>query len=185
MADKTDYTFMKSGFAPVDNGDEIDSAQENVVALIVTYAEHALRSAAIYVSHGDRREVTPEDVKRAMMLEMFLFGSRPGLLEKAKDIKEELFPEEGDDEEEGSDEEGGDDEEDGSDEEEEDDEEEEGDEEDDEEGSGIVASGTEVFAPNSCSCALCSCINNIYARWDGWEPSNAFETIFKTHIDNI
>ena len=86
---------MKSGFAPVDNGDEIDSAQENVVALIVTYAEHALRSAAIYVSHGDRREVTPEDVKRAMMLEMFLFGSRPGLLEKAKDIKEELFPEEG------------------------------------------------------------------------------------------
>lgn len=152
-----------------------------MVALIVTYAEHALRSAAIYVSHGDRREVTPEDVKRAMMLEMFLFGSRPGLLEKAKDIKEELFPEEGD-EEEDDEEEDGDDEEDGSDEEEEDDEEEKG---DDEEGSGIDASGTEVFAPNSCSCALCSCINNIYARWDGWEPSNAFETIFKTHIDNI
>ena len=78
------------------------SLKKNTAAIIVTYAEHALRTAALYVSHHETRNgITPEDIKRAMMLEMFLFKNRSNLLEKAEDIKKMLYgDEESDDEEE-------------------------------------------------------------------------------------
>ena len=37
--------------------------------------------------------MTPEDIKRAMMMEMFLFNNRPNLLEKAQEIRQMLFGE--------------------------------------------------------------------------------------------
>ena len=70
-------------------------------AIIVTYAEQALRSAALYVTHHETRNgITPEDIKRAMMLEMFLFKKRSNLLEKAEEIKKMLFEEDEDSEDE-------------------------------------------------------------------------------------
>ena len=95
---KEDYSFMKSGFdltAPPSNTDT--DFKENATALLVTFTSEALRSAAIYVSHGTRNVVTIEDIKRAMMLELFLFNKRPDLLEKTKEIKEELYGDDDDD----------------------------------------------------------------------------------------
>ena len=86
----SDYTFMKSGFDLMQPDDE--EFKKNAATVIVTYAEHALRTAALYVSHHKTRNgVTPEDIKRAMMMEMFLFNNRPNLLEKAQEIREVLF----------------------------------------------------------------------------------------------
>ena len=68
----SDFTFMKTGFDLLQPDD--DEFEKNTTVIIVTYAEQALRTAALYVSHHTTRNgVTPEDIKRAMMLEMFLF----------------------------------------------------------------------------------------------------------------
>jgi len=95
----SDFTFMKTGFDLMQPDDE--EFEQNTTAIIVTYAEHALRTAALYVSHHETRNgITPEDIKRAMMLEMFLFKNRSNLLEKAEEIKKMLFEEDEDSEEE-------------------------------------------------------------------------------------
>jgi hypothetical protein len=89
----SDFSFMKSGFDLTQPDDE--EFEKNTATIIVTYADHALRTAALYVSHHkERNGITPEDIKRAMMLEMFLFKNRPNLLEKAEEIREMLFGDE-------------------------------------------------------------------------------------------
>ena len=88
----SDYSFMKSGFDLMQPDDE--DFKKNAATVIVAYAENALRTAALYVSHHKTRKgVTPEDIKRAMMMEMFLFKNRPNMLEKAQEIREMLFGE--------------------------------------------------------------------------------------------
>ena len=155
---KEDYSFMKSGFdltAPPSNTDT--DFKENTTALLVTFTSEALRSAAIYVSHGTRKVVTIEDIKRAMMLELFLFNKRPDLLEKTKEIKKELY---GDDD---------------------------GDDGDDDGDDVIVSDEDEMvpFAENNCECALCKTINTIYTRWDNWTPTSEFEKMFMKHIEQL
>ena len=68
----SDYSFMKSGFNTLENNNKYDP--NDVVATILHFIEHATRSASIYVKHSDRNSVTPEDIKRGMMLEIFLFS---------------------------------------------------------------------------------------------------------------
>tara|TARA_Y100000591_G_C21548808_1_gene552595 strand:+ start:240 stop:689 length:450 start_codon:yes stop_codon:yes gene_type:complete len=88
----SDYSFMKSGFDLMQPDDE--EFKKNATTVIVAYAENALRTAAMYVSHHKTRKgITPEDIKRAMMMEMFLFKNRPNMLEKAEEIREMLFGE--------------------------------------------------------------------------------------------
>jgi len=88
----SDYSFMKSGFDLMQPDDE--EFKKNATTVIVAYAENALRTAALYVSHHKTRKgITPEDIKRAMMMEMFLFKNRPNMLEKAEEIREMLFGE--------------------------------------------------------------------------------------------
>ena len=95
----TDFTFMKTGFDLMQPDDA--EFEKNTAAIIVTYAEHALRTAALYVSHHETRNgITPEDIKRAMMLEMFLFKNRSNLIEKAEEIKKMLYGDEDSDEDE-------------------------------------------------------------------------------------
>ena len=95
----TDFTFMKTGFDLMQPDDA--EFEKNTAAIIVTYAEHALRTAALYVSHHETRNgITPEDIKRAMMLEMFLFKNRSNLIEKAVEIKKMLYGDEDSDEDE-------------------------------------------------------------------------------------
>ena len=69
----SDYTFMKSGFDNVQDAVSEEEAKQNAVALVVAFAEGAIKTAGKYVTHAKRKGVTPEDLKRAMMLEMFFF----------------------------------------------------------------------------------------------------------------
>ena len=84
--DRPDYSFMRSGFNAVEAAVDEEEMKKNAISLIVAFSEGALRSAAKYVTHGGRNAVTPEDVKRGMMLEMFLFKRRDDTLEKAEEI---------------------------------------------------------------------------------------------------
>ena len=156
MSEQPNYSFMKTGFNNVKSSDhDPEDNEKNTLAIIVSYAEGAMRTAAKYVSHGPRRGVTPEDLKRAMMLEMFFFRKRDDALVRAMEIKDELFNEDKTDNE--------------------DDDYDEDDYDEDE----------EEFEENDCKCSLCKCMNNVYTRWEKWEPTTSFEHIFKKHIENM
>jgi hypothetical protein len=97
MSEKENYNFLKSGFNNVveESGED---TERNIMSLLVTYAEGAIKIAGKYVTHGGRKGITPEDLKRGLMLEMFFFKKRDDILERANKIKDELFnePDEGD-----------------------------------------------------------------------------------------
>lgn len=149
---------MKSGFDPTADVEDMEEFKKNVTSLIVAFGENAMRTGAKYVSHSKRKVVTVEDLKRAMMLEMFLFSNRPGIIEKAKKIKEEIYNEDDDSDE---------------------------DEDEDEDISDFISNKKTKFELNTCDCALCTCINTIPSKWKRWTPTTPYEKILKKHIDSI
>ena len=77
--DPKDITFMKSGF---NNLVEEDEEIENTGSIVMVFMQNAMKSADIYVKHAKRKEITPEDIKRGLMLEVFFMKNRPNMLEK-------------------------------------------------------------------------------------------------------
>jgi hypothetical protein len=87
----SDYSFMKTGFN-TEQQDSNKDIEKEVVTLVSTFANEGLKHASRYVEHHNTRTgITPEDVKRAMMLEVFLFNNRPDLLDKFEEIKELIY----------------------------------------------------------------------------------------------
>lgn len=84
----SDYSFMKSGFNNVNTND--DDNVDNIISILLHFMTNATKSASIYVKHANRNAITPEDIKRALMLEMFLFNKRENVLEEVEKIKEEI-----------------------------------------------------------------------------------------------
>ena len=145
---------MKTGFNNLITNEVDEKLVENVSIMIMTYADGAIRSASTYISHGSRTIVTGEDLKRAMMLEVFLIEKRPDLITRAEEIKKELFDDSGEVE-----------------------------DEDEDENIIVEEEDVEAFTPNTCTCALCTSINDIYKRWETWTPTSRVQQILKKHID--
>ena len=149
-----DYSFMKSGF---DNLESKDETLENIGSIVMVFMENAIKSADIYVKHAKRTQITPEDIKRGLMLEVFLMKQRPNMVEQCEEMKQkiqEIIEEEENDEEEviiG--------------------EEEEGDEEE--------------FTESTCQCAMCNCFNTIYTRWENFTPELPMEIVLAKHISSM
>ena len=38
------------------------------------------------------------------------------------------------------------------------------------------------FSKNTCECPLCTCINNIYARWENFTPENNLKFYLKAYL---
>lgn len=154
MSEGDDFTFMRSGF---NNLVEPDETFENTAAVIMVFMENAIKTAGMYVSHTDRTEITPEDIKRGLMLELFLMGSRDDNLEKClamkQNVKEWMNNDTDDDEED------------------EDEDEEEHDEEE--------------FEESECTCAICNVMNTVYDRWEGFQPSTKIEEVIYNHLTNM
>lgn len=88
----SDFTFMRAGFDNLQDASNEEAMKKNIVSIVVKFSEGAMITAAKYVAHCNYRNVVlPEDLKRGMMLEMFLFKHRDNLLEEIEQIKEELF----------------------------------------------------------------------------------------------
>ncbi len=151
--DPRDLPPMKTGFDNLVTNEVDVELVKNVSAMVMTYADGALRTASTYVSHGSRTIVTAEDLKRAMILEVFLIEKRPNLMKRAKEIKKELF--------------------------------EDSEEEDEDADENIIVEeeDVEAFTPNTCTCALCTSINDIYKRWETWTPTSRVQELLKKHID--
>ena len=157
---------------------------KNTTTTITIFGENALRTAAQYLTHGKRKIVTKEDIKRALILEMFIFNKRKINNKHFKNVKKELFKDIDNFNSENDDSENDDSDNDDSD----------NDDSDDSDKNTIkkktipnyiVDNTKETFSLNKCNCRLCECINNIYDEWEEWEPSNEFEKIFEKHINNI
>ena len=149
-----DYSFMKSGF---DNLESKDETLENIGSLVMVFMENAMKSADIYVKHAKRKQITPEDIKRALMLEVFFMKQRPNMLEQCEEMKKTIQEIIKDEEENG----------------------EEmiiGEEEEEEE---------EEFTESKCQCAMCNCFNTIYTRWENFTPEQPMEIILAKHIGSM
>jgi hypothetical protein len=155
-----DYSFMKSGFTNEIN--QQHDIEKQVKELITMYTYNALNTAAIYVEHANRDKITPEDIKRTLMLEIFLFTNR-NVEQDIIDFKNKIFLEMEpiiQDKKEDSD---------TNDEEEEEEEEEE-----------VIE-----FCESQCKCAMCVCITNIYTRWESFTPGSPIENLLKERIDEM
>ena len=149
MAD--DYSFMKSGFDNLVHEDPT----ENIASIVLVFMENAVKSAAIYVKHAKRNAITPEDIKRGLMLETFFIKQRPNMLEQCEEMKKTIsrILEEED--------------------------------ESDEDEEDFITDEEEEFKESECQCALCNCMNNIYTRWEGFTPQTSIERAMYKHINDI
>ena len=162
----SDYSFLKSGFDNVLASDN-DNIQENVTTLVATFATEAMRHASHYVEHHKSRDVImTEDIKRGMMLEVFLFKKRPDLAVKPEEVRKLINEYDDDSDTDDSD-----------------------DEHDDDISEMDVADSDSdepvIYSKNTCECGICKCMNTIYDRWDSWVPDTQFDTILKNNIDRI
>ena len=149
MAD--DYSFMKSGFDNLVHEDPT----ENIASIVLVFMENAVKSAAIYVKHAKRNAITPEDIKRGLMLETFFIKQRPNMLEQCEEMKKtinRILEEEN---------------------------------ESDEDEEDFITDEEEEFKESECQCALCNCMNNIYTRWEGFTPQTSIERAMFNHINRI
>jgi hypothetical protein len=138
-----------------DNLESKDETLENVGGVIMVFMENAMKNADIYVKHAKRKEIAPEDIKRGLMLEVFFMKNRPNMLEQCEIMKEKLKEIIREEEENG---------EVYIDEEEE---------------------SSEVFTESKCKCAMCSCFNTIYHRWENFTPQLPMEHVLVKAINDI
>jgi hypothetical protein len=168
--DKSDFSFMKSGFNSVQANQEQDDMEKNTIGTIVHFTENALKTAGYYTKHSGRKMITKEDIKRCFMLEVFLFYNRQNLIENIEKIVKELYDDSSDSEEETGEETG-----------------EEKEEEKGEEKNEIIFEEDieESFKLSECKCALCVSLNNIKNKWAIWKPETPIQEILQKHINNI
>jgi len=149
-----DYSFMKSGF---DNLESKDETLENIGSIVMVFMENAIKSADIYVKHAKRTQITPEDIKRGLMLEVFLMKQRPNMVEQCEEMKQkiqEIIEEEEDEEEEVI-------------------------------IDGEEEKEDEEFTESTCQCAMCNCFNTIYTRWENFTPELPIEIVLARHINSM
>ena len=165
-------SFIPSSIATGENGEmnvlEKQEHDVNVTSAIMTFMSYAIKSSSIYVEHSKRQVVTPNDIKRAMMVEVFMYFDRPDLLMRTaewrriilEDLQTEEIGEEDDEENEN---------------------ESESEAEDEEEKMIEEDKKNQV----KCECDICSQMNDIVEKWQYYEPKDGLGKVFKKHIDLI
>jgi ribosomal protein L17 len=166
-------SFIPSSIATGENGEmnvlEKQEHDVNVTSAIMTFMSYAIKSSSIYVEHSKRQVVTPDDIKRAMMIEVFMYFERSDLLMRTaewrqiilEDLQIEEIGEEDEEETEG--------------------EANECDVEDEEEKMIEEDKKNQV----KCECDICSQMNDIVEKWHYYVPKDDLGKVFKKHIDLI
>lgn len=140
-----------------------ESMAKNIIGTLVLFTENALKSAGFYTKHGKRTFITKEDIKRCLMLEVFLFYCRENLQENIENVIEELYGEAGKaDEADETDE-----------------------TEADEAGPKKIEDLENSFKNSDCECGICQTLNNIHVKWASWQPETPIQEILQKHINNI
>ena len=143
------------------NNLEREEIEINVTSMVMTFMSYAMKTSAMYVEHSKRKVITVRDIKRAMMLEVFLYFNRDdleeNLMEWRRDIIQDLQAQD-----------------------ETEDETEEDTEEETEEDPETCISDEE-----KCDCDLCQRINGIDEYWQTYNPTDPLGKILKEHIDQM
>ena len=80
---ESDYSFMKAGMGSIQDQNRITNVEENnIMSMLTLFTSNALINAAEYSSICGRNGVTKEDIKYALIFEVFEFLKNPNLLEK-------------------------------------------------------------------------------------------------------
>lgn len=153
MTDRGIPAEIKTGF----NTLVPEDPTENIASIVLVFMENALKSASIYVKHAKRNSITPEDIKRSLMLEIFFIKQRPNMLEQCEEMKKTInkILEEDDND------------------------------DDLDQLSNIYADEEEEFKESECECPMCNCMNTIYTRWEGFTPETNIERAMYKHINDI
>jgi len=152
------------------NNLEKEEIEINVTSMVMTFMSYAMKTSAMYVEHSKRKVITVRDIKRAMMLEVFLYFNRDdleeNLMEWRRDIIQDLQAQDLQAQDETEDET-------------EDDTESEQEEETEE------YPETSVSDEEKCHCDLCQRINGIDEYWQTYNPTDPLGKILKEHIDQM
>ena len=150
------------------NNLEKEEIEINVTSMVMTFMSYAMKTSAIYVEHSKRKVITVRDIKRAMMLEVFLYFNREDLEETVtewrRDIIQDLQAQDLQ----------------AQDETESESEQEEETEEETEE-----YPETSVSDEEKCDCDLCQRINGIDEYWQTYNPTDPLGKILKEQIDQM
>jgi|TARA_B110000114_G_C14870249_1_gene308524 hypothetical protein len=134
----------------------------NVTSCILTFMSYAIKTSGVYVEHSNRKIVTPDDIKRAMMVEVFLYFDRGDLQGRVSQwrqlILDDMQNEESD--------------------------EEYSDEDESREDEGKLLHDDETNRLD-CKCEICNQMTNIDEQWKKYSPDDELGKIFKKHIDLI
>ncbi len=131
----------------------------NVTSSIMTFMSYAMKSSGIYVEHSNRKIVTPDDIKKAMMVEVFMYFNREDLEGRVSQWREMIIQDMQNNQDDESDE----------------------DEDEDEENLLREDEKNKV----ECNCEICNKMNNVYEQWKCYSPNDELGKIFKKHIDSI
>lgn len=147
---------ITTGFNNDLNNLEKEELKVNVTSSILSFMEYAVKTAEIYVTHSNRKTIDTKDIKKAMMLEVFLYFDRADLNTSLQKWRNTILYELDNDENYMSE------------------------EEDYEEEDELSQENIKV-----CECEICKHINSIEEKWKIYKPSDELGKIFKKHIDTI
>ena len=134
----------------------------NVTSCILTFMSYAMKTSGIYVEHSNRKIVTPDDIKRAMMVEVFLYFDRGDLQGRVSQWRQWIIEDMQNQE---SDEEYNDEDEPPEDE--------------------VKLFREDEINRVDCKCEICNQMKNIDEQWKEYSPQDELGKIFKKHIDLI
>ena len=144
------------------NNLEKEEIEINVTSMVMTFMSYATKTSAMYVEHSKRKVITVRDIKRAMMLEVFLYFNREdleeNLMEWRRDIIQDLQAQ---------------------------DDETESEQEDETEEETEEVTETCISDEEKCDCDLCQRINGIDEYWQTYNPTDPLGKILKEHIDQM
>jgi len=152
-----DYSFLKTGFSNlIDNKEETsDDMVIRIQSILFSFMENGVKRAEEYVKHGNRNNITKEDLQLCLKAETFDFLNRPDVLDSVlkwrKIIEDDL---------------------------------EEGylSEDDLDIISNEENMTLDIFCKNTCKCKCCDKLNNIDEIWNKWTPKDGIETILYNAI---
>lgn len=154
-----------------DNGElnnlEKQELEVNITSSIMTFMSYSIKSSSIFVEHSERTIITTDDIKRAMMVEIFLYFERSDLEMRIGEWRNIILNEMKNDTSDIEDEE-----------------DEENDLEDEQESTDKLEN-EEKKNKKICSCEVCDLMNTIKDKWKYYNPTDEMGKIFKNHIDKM
>jgi len=149
------------------NNLEKEEIEINVTSMVMTFMSYAMKTSAMYVEHSKRKVITVRDIKRAMMLEVFLYFNREdleeNLMEWRRDIIQDLQAQDLQAQDDDT----------------------ESEQEDETEDETEEETETCISDEEKCDCDLCQRINGIDEYWQTYNPTDPLGKILKEHIDQM